>query len=46
MTSMRKRASQCQYPGTAIAALCSPDGHHNAAAWPEQLRLGSTGSPP
>lgn len=46
MTSMWKRGSQRQYPGTAIADACLSDDHRNVAAWPEQERLSSTGSPP
>ena len=43
MTSMGKRGSQCQYSGTAIAAMCLSD-HRSPLSEQESLR--STGSPP
>jgi hypothetical protein len=46
MTSMWKRGSQRQYPGTAIVAACLSEDHRNVSVWPEQERLSSTGSPP
>ena len=46
MTSMWERGSQCQYPGTALAAVCLSDDRLSLAVWPEQEWLSSTGSPP
>jgi hypothetical protein len=42
MTSMWKRGLQCQYPGTAIAAVRLSD----SLVRPGHGRLSSTGSPP
>jgi hypothetical protein len=46
MTSMWKRGSQRQYPGTTIAHVCLSDDHGIVSACSEQELLSSTGSPP